>query len=140
MKRILIVAMLVVLAACKVEKTSNEEVQVTTPSKDEAKAAADRAETGVKAASEEVGEQATEAGRAIKSGAEKVRESEAGQAVAAGAREIGRGIAVGAGAAAEAAGDKLKEVGRKAQDDNRVVHTTTVETTTVQTTTRTSTQ
>ena len=132
MKKLIVCGALLMLAACKVEKTENQ-VQVTTPTKAET-------QTAAQTAAEKAREGAAEIGTEVKEGAQAVRESEAGQRIAAGAKEIGRGVQHGAGVAAVAAGEALQRAGERAKanagSDANVQPTTTSTTSTTTTTTR----
>jgi len=81
MKR-MIVALALVLAACKVEKQGQDTYKVETPTP-EAKAAGEKAKENAKVLGQEVKQETKALGENIKEGAKQVRESDAGQRIAA---------------------------------------------------------
>ena len=109
MKQFLIL-LIVLASACNVEKKADNTYQVQTPD-------AQKTKENAKELGQEVKQEAKDIGTQVKEGAQKVGESEAAQRIKAGAVEAGRGIKQGAGEAAEAAGEKLKQVGKDAQAD-----------------------
>ena len=60
---------------------------------------------------------AAKAGQNVRKATDEIANSEAAEKLRAGARELGRATEKGVGIAAEKAGEKLQEVGKKAQKD-----------------------
>jgi len=142
MKKMLIALALLSAVSCKVEKTGDDTYKVQTPDivKPNTKPAVDATKTNLDNASREVGKELKDLGATIKKGAEDAANSEAARQAKAQTKEAahsaGLAIKAGAGKAAVAAGEALKNAGQKAQDEARTPNTTTVTTTTIVTTTR----
>jgi hypothetical protein len=99
MRRTWIVIAAVALAAC-MDKQPDGTYRV--PVKTETRTARDNA---------------AKAGESVRKATDEIANSEAAQKVRAGAKELGRATEKGVGVVATKAGEKLQEVGRKAQED-----------------------
>jgi hypothetical protein len=108
MKRwMFLAAALLLVVACKVEKTGDDTYKVETT-----KVTAPKPPTA-----RELKTEAKELGTKIKQEAHEAAQSEAGKQITEGAKEVGNGLKKGAGNVAVAAGDALKRAGEKAQSD-----------------------
>ena len=146
MKKTLILLALVAAVSCKVEKTGEDTYKVQTPDivKPNAKPAVDATKTNLDTAGREVSKGLGELGATIKKGAEDAANSEAAreakEQTKQAAHAAGQALKVGAGKAAVAACDALKNAGQRAQDEARTCTTTTTSTTATTTTVTTTTR
>src|SRR5712691_5316583 len=70
---------------------------------------------------------AAKSGEQMKKKADQINNSEAVQKIKAGSKELGKGVEEGLGQAAQAAGAKLQQVGKKAEENAKKPNTTTTE-------------